>query len=82
MGVSPDEAIAGYPDIAACIEDLFLKQPPDLIAKLRVLIKPASAATKPQTEVKADKYERYMSGLDEPEEQVQRAAFEIEEDLG
>ena len=82
LGVSPDEAIAGYPDIAACIEDLFLKQPPDLIAKLRVLIKPASAATKPQTEVKADKYERYMSGLDEPEEQVQRAAFEIEEDLG
>ena len=77
LGKSAAEAIAGYPDIAACIQDLFHKQPPDLIAKLSVLIQ-ESTARKPQTEVKADEYVRYMSGLDEPE----RAAFEIEEDLG
>ena len=83
LGLSPEEAIAGYPDLGACIEDLFLKQPRPLIEKLSVLIREAHAAKEtaartPQTE----DYEGYMSGVDDDAVVLPtRQAFEIEEDL-
>lgn len=74
LGKSAEEAIAGYPDIAACIQDLFHKQPPDLIAKLRVLIQESTAAVAPRAgfEVEDDENVRYMSGLDEIEQNLEQ----------
>jgi hypothetical protein len=70
LGFSADEAIAGYPDLSSLIFDLFVTQPPDLIAKVSTLIG-ARAAVVPDPNVYEDTGERYMSGT----------AFEVEEDL-
>jgi hypothetical protein len=70
LGFSADEAIAGYHDLSSLIFDLFVTQPPDLIAKVSTLIG-ARAAVMPDPNVYEDTGERYMSGT----------AFEVEEDL-
>jgi len=74
LGKSAEECIAGYPDIAACIQDLFHKQPPGLIAKLSVLIQESAAAVAPRVgfEVEDDENVRYMTGLDEIEQNLEQ----------
>jgi len=85
VGKSAEEAIAGYPDQEAAIDDLVIKQNPDVLAKLRVLVKEAvrnDETGRHLSEVDAET-ERYMTGLDDDHavEMPARAAFEVEEDL-
>ena len=84
VGKSAEEAIAGYPDQEAAIDDLVIKQNPEVLAKLRVLVKEAvrnDETGRHLLEVDSET-ERYMTGLDDDAaiEMPARAAFEVEED--
>jgi RecA/RadA recombinase len=85
VGKSAEEAIAGYPDQETAIEDLVIKQNPEVLAKLRVLVKEAVRNDETGRHVLEvdENTERYMTGLDDDAVELPvRAAFEVEEDLG
>ncbi len=87
VGKSAEDAIAGYPDKEAAIEDLVIKQNPEVLARLRELVKEAVRNDSTGRHVvDIDEHtERYMAGVDDEVEvpaKAGRQAFEIEEDLG
>ncbi len=84
VGKSAEEAIAGYPDKDAAIDDLVVKQNPEVLAKLRLLVKEAvrNDDTGRHNMQVDEGTERYMTGLDDDVEvpaNAGREAFEIEE---
>lgn len=86
VGKSAQEAIAGYPDKEAAIEDLVIKQNPEVLAKLRVLVREAVRNDDTGRHVVDvdESTERYMAGVDDEVEvpaNATRQAFEIEEEL-
>jgi len=86
VGKSAAEAIAGYPDKEAAIQDLVIKQNVDVLTKLRALVKEAVSNDDTGRHVMEvdEGTERYMAGVDDDVEvpaNATRQAFEIEEDI-